>query len=120
MKFELNQKIFYMQHNRVHSAPVLGRSCVEFKEDINFQDTKIFGDEGVYYQTCHGVYEEEVCFPLGWWMIPTIWTIIIFYLASRYEFKSGGAYAFDIEGLVRYGAATIVSLVAWLIYALAT
>jgi len=62
MEYELRQKIFYMRHNRVHSAPVLGRSYVDFVDDINFQDTGIFGDEGIYYQTCHGVQEEHECF----------------------------------------------------------
>lgn len=62
MKYELRQKIFYMTANKVHSAAVLGRTVVEFVEDMHGADVGIFGDEGTYYQTCHGVYDEAGCF----------------------------------------------------------
>lgn len=57
---------------------------------------------------------------LGWWLLPLIVTIISFTVASWYEAPKGGYINLDFEGLFRYTAALIVSLVVWLIYALAT
>lgn len=61
---------------------------------------------------------------VGWWAIPLAITIISFVWA---ELKTrcqprGGDYDFGraITALMTGGAATVVSLVAWLIYALAT
>lgn len=56
----------------------------------------------------------------AWLLLPIALTAIFFFIASRYEFKSGQALAFDIEGLIRYGAATIASLVVWFVYAAVT
>ena len=57
---------------------------------------------------------------LGWWLLPLIITICSFIIASWYEVPRGGYINIDLEGLFRYAAATIISLVVWLIYALAT
>jgi len=55
-----------------------------------------------------------------WAALPLVLTLVFFYVASRYTYVSGQPFAFDIEGLIRYGLATIASLVVWLIYAFAT
>ena len=57
---------------------------------------------------------------LGWELIPLLITIISFIVANMYEVKRGGYINIDFEGMFRYTAALIVSLVSWLIYALAT
>lgn len=59
---------------------------------------------------------------LGFWAIPLGLTIICMIIANNYRKPTGGGYfgSFDIEGLFRFGMAIIGSLVAWLIYALAT
>lgn len=61
---------------------------------------------------------------IGWWGIPLAITIISFVWAElkvRNE-PRGGGYDFGrgITALMSGGAAVVVSLVAWLIYALAT
>ncbi len=62
MKYELNQTIFYMRDNKVHNAPVLGRSFVEFVTGTTPGGQGFIGAAGTYYQTCHGVKEEQHCY----------------------------------------------------------
>jgi len=59
--FDLEQLIYYMLDNRVHSAPVLARMCVDNLHE-NWANTDKqkevftpFGKTGVYYATCHGI-----------------------------------------------------------------
>jgi hypothetical protein len=65
MKFELGQVIFYMMDNKVHSAPVLSRKCVENAHDdwiSNEGQRKTFtpfGQSGNTYSTCHGEISED-------------------------------------------------------------
>ena len=63
-KYELNQLIYYLRKNRLHSAPILSRMKVDnLHED---KDPELFNqfdyDSGTYYATCHGIYEEENVF----------------------------------------------------------
>lgn len=71
----------------------------------------------------------EFTITLGWWLVPTVLTVIAFVIAficdrnqsrsrsHNYGILSG---AFDgIVGLFLYGLATIFSLIVWLIWALA-
>ncbi len=61
-----------------------------------------------------------MCVDLGWWLIPLIITTLSFTVASWYETPRGGYLSLDFEGLFRYAAALIISLVTWLVYALVT
>ena len=56
-------------------------------------------------------------FTLGWWALPTIITVALFVWSGWYTDKSRD-YAPDLTGLFRGVVAIIVSLVAWLIWAL--
>jgi hypothetical protein len=64
-KFELNQTIYYIRNNRLHSAPVLARMRVEnLREDwAHTQEQKsLFTPFGVAcecYATCHGIVTEK-------------------------------------------------------------
>lgn len=64
-KFELNQTIFYMRENRVHSAPVQSRIKVENAHDDwdsrpeQVQLYNQFGKQRTLYNTCHGVITEH-------------------------------------------------------------
>lgn len=69
MKFALNQTIFYLRDNRVHSAPVMARHLVENSKPDGFSCTseqdklyKPFGEAGISYSTCHGIIEETEAF----------------------------------------------------------
>lgn len=68
MKYELEQTIFYIMDNVVHSAPVLSRMCVENAHDewISNEEQKDafapFGFSGIKYSTCHGTIEEKHAF----------------------------------------------------------
>jgi hypothetical protein len=58
---------------------------------------------------------------LGWSLIPIAITVISFVIANRYDAPRGGGYInADFEGLFRFTFGFIVSLIAWLVYALAT
>jgi len=66
--FELWTSIYYLLDNKVHSAPVLARMCVDnAREDwanTNAQKELYtpFGKAGVYYATCHGIISEHDAF----------------------------------------------------------
>lgn len=68
MKFELNQTIYYMRGNKVHSAPVNSRMVVEnahedwARTDEQKKSWMPFGEAGVFYFTCHGHVNEEEAF----------------------------------------------------------
>jgi hypothetical protein len=57
---------------------------------------------------------------IGYWLIPLIITIVSFLIANNYNVTKGGYINIDFEGMFRFTAALIVSLVCWLIYALLT
>ncbi len=67
-KFALDQTVYVILNNRVHSAPVLSRMLVEnhhptwdaTKEQAQF--FKRFGSCRVMYATCHGEFGEEELF----------------------------------------------------------
>ena len=60
-KFDLNQTIYYMRNNRIHSAPVLSRMMVENSKEewANTNEQKnlftAFGVSCETYSTCHGL-----------------------------------------------------------------
>lgn len=68
MKFELEQTVYYLLENKLHSACVLARHRVEnAKEDYacTKQQAELFtpfGPGGTYYATCHGQFREEQVF----------------------------------------------------------
>jgi len=56
---------------------------------------------------------------LGWYLIPLAVTIISFIVANNYTYRGSSGYAaIDLEGVVRNAIALIISLIAWLTYAL--
>ena len=67
-KFELDQTVYYIMDNRLHSAPVLSRMVVEnlkpkwngTKEQVDFFQR--FGPCRVVYATVHGEHEEATLF----------------------------------------------------------
>ncbi len=52
----------------------------------------------------------------GWWLLPLAITALVFGWAIRETPKASGGYG-DIAGLLSFGGALIVSLVAWLAWA---
>ena len=68
MKYELGQLIYYMQDNKVHSAPVLARKQVENAKDYNELGTEDmafaapWGTAGIWYKTCHGIIDQNDAF----------------------------------------------------------
>lgn len=49
---------------------------------------------------------------IGWWAIPTVVTVAIWFWAATRPFGSG----LDITPIFNLGAAIIVTLFAWLVY----
>lgn len=66
--YELGADIYYFRDNRVHSAPVLARMIVDnLHEDwAHTAEQKDlwtpWGKGGVYYRTCHGIFEHREVF----------------------------------------------------------
>ena len=60
-KFELDQVVFFIRENRVHSAPVLARMlCENLRPNYNSTPAQRevftpFGVDGEYYGTCFGI-----------------------------------------------------------------
>lgn len=68
-KYALDQVVFYLQDNRVHSAPVLSRKYVDNKwadkdihTDAQQESFQRFGPGVVKYATVHGEYTESKLF----------------------------------------------------------
>lgn len=66
-KFDLNQTIYYLMSNKMHSASVLARMVVEnFSENaVTSEQAELFhpfGKSGTFYGTCHGVISEDCAF----------------------------------------------------------
>jgi len=57
---------------------------------------------------------------IGWWAVPLAITVISFVLAGSYSPRSSGYGYGDITGAFFVLGAIIVSLIAWLIWAVAT
>lgn len=56
---------------------------------------------------------------IGWWVVPTFITIAAIYIALREWPEQRGDYDFSpLIGLFYLAAALIVSLVAWLVWAI--
>jgi len=68
-KYKLQQVIYYMQDNKVHSAKVLSRKYVDnvFPKEKRYtkEQEQFFaqlGNEGIMYATCHGFFREDEVF----------------------------------------------------------
>lgn len=67
-KFSLGQVVWYLDENKVHSAPVLSRMCIDNHHDdwacTNEQKEVFqrFGASTVKYATIHGEYHEGSLF----------------------------------------------------------
>lgn len=67
-KYQLDQLIYYMANNQVHSAPVLSRMYVDsLRPDWNYTPElreifTPFGESGAVYATCHGKIPESKAF----------------------------------------------------------
>ena len=62
MKYKLNQVIYYMRENRIHSAKIRTRMMVENSFDGWKDSWQHFGESGIKYVTCHGVITESEAF----------------------------------------------------------
>ncbi len=68
MKYQLEQIIYYMRENKVHSAPVLAALEVKNAHQgwAHSKEQKEiftpFGPAGVKYATCHGIVSENEAF----------------------------------------------------------
>lgn len=67
MKYQLDQTVFYMKDNKIHSATVLSRAQVEcrFNKPATEGQKRLhqpFGPAGIQYATVHGVFNEEQVF----------------------------------------------------------
>ena len=65
-KYELDQTVWYIKEDRVHSGPVLSRKYVDnkFPKDLRCTDEQeySFGKfkmEGIWYATIHGIFTEN-------------------------------------------------------------
>jgi len=64
-KFELDQVVFYIEDNCLHSAPVLSRNYVDniFGDGVGDSDTlRCFGPSRIQYSTIHGTYSGKALF----------------------------------------------------------
>ena len=65
-KYKIDQKIYYIHNNKIHSAPVLSRMSVENKHEADTPEQMDlftpFGASGVMYATCHGIFLEKYVF----------------------------------------------------------
>ena len=66
-EFQLEETVFYMRDNRIHSAPILSRIFVdnETKEVSNTEQADAFqkfGEDKIEYATIHGVFSEDQIF----------------------------------------------------------
>jgi hypothetical protein len=62
----------------------------------------------------------NITIAFGWWLIPAVITRYAFWRSFRYWIKRGpirGDYDFGVDVLLAHGAALIVTLLVWLIYA---
>lgn len=65
---DLNQTIFYMIDNKIHSALITSKAIVENEHDSwdNTPEQRVswqpFGKSGVYYTTCHGTFNSDKVF----------------------------------------------------------
>lgn len=57
---------------------------------------------------------------IGWWLLPLSITLASFAWAILTPARKGGDYSVDLFPLFRFAAAVIVSLAAWLVWALLT
>jgi len=67
-KFDLDQTVYYLLDNKIHSAPILSRMICENLHN-SFSSTKEqketfmqFGENGEFYGTCHGSFRAEETF----------------------------------------------------------
>ena len=59
MKYNTGQLIWYINHNKIHSASVLAaQEVVTDTPEASIH----FGKPNVKYATCHGIFDETVCF----------------------------------------------------------
>jgi hypothetical protein len=67
MKYELDQLVYYLNENKLHSANVISRMTVDNirEAECNPQQKDFyfaFGPSGTYYRTCHGTFNEKEVF----------------------------------------------------------
>ena len=59
-KYNMDQTVYYMMDNRVHSAPVLARRYVETA--ANIPSRAHVGENSIVYGTTHGTFHERNLF----------------------------------------------------------
>ncbi len=67
-KYELNQLVYYMKNNAVHSSKILSRRVVENAHQASAYDPDsrhlyaMWGETTIEYRTVHGVYKENLIY----------------------------------------------------------
>ena len=65
-KYELNQAVYYIEDNKLHSALVVSRCCIENKLEAYTETQKEiyepWGKTQTLYKTVHGIYKEDQLF----------------------------------------------------------
>jgi len=62
-KYSLDKLVYYLQENKLHSAKILSRIKVEnLYDDKHTEMYNQFKCNGIFYATCHGIFEEERIF----------------------------------------------------------
>ena len=64
LMFELNQRVFYMCENRIHTGEVRSRVHIDNRPDDNMTDSdscywQPFGQQAIRYGTIHGVFDQD-------------------------------------------------------------
>lgn len=68
-RFKIDQVIFYMSENQIHSAPILSINYVQTNPELkpsNKEQQQVFepfGEAGIWYATIHGVLKEILVHP---------------------------------------------------------
>lgn len=62
----------------------------------------------------------SVTISIGWWLLPLAATIMAFGWVHWIDRRSGPSYGADIGGFILVSLATIISLIAWLVWAVLT
>lgn len=57
-KYKLNQIVFYLKDNKVHSSKVLARSCIDYDQPWRAAQSPDLGECGIFYLTCHGKFPQ--------------------------------------------------------------
>lgn len=64
-KYSIDDLIFYMTENTIHSAPILSINIVQTKPSNKPEQMSMFrpfGEQGIWYATIHGTLKEQLVY----------------------------------------------------------